>query len=156
MDVNDVSHALQRVIEERKAEDTWQVDSFGGVSVAPTRPPDEVRRFFKYLIDLLACPDLWLFRQAIVLCLDLSQSMKDKSGVSRSAGQSTDHERFDYDSASFDKVAELVGDSSSEVILEKGEIVHKYLGRGSSYIFDKPKGTLRHGTQAVTTGGRHT
>lgn len=60
MDVNDVSHALQRVIEERKAEDTWQVDSFGGVSVAPTRPPDEVWRFFKYLIDLLACPDLCL------------------------------------------------------------------------------------------------
>ena len=46
VDVNDVSHALQRVIEERTAEDTWQVDSFGGVSVAPTRPPDEVWRFF--------------------------------------------------------------------------------------------------------------
>jgi hypothetical protein len=136
VDVNDVSHALQRVIEERKAEDTWQVDSFGGVSVAPTRPPDEVWRFFKYTIHLLAGPDLCLFQQAIVLCLDLSESMKDKSGVSRSAAQSTDHETFDYNSASFDKVAELVEDSSSEMILDKGEIVHKRLGNKSSDIFE--------------------
>jgi hypothetical protein len=136
VDVNDVSHALQRVIEERNAEDTWQVDSFGGVSVAPTRPPDEVWRFFKYPIDLLACPDLCLLQQAIVLCLDLSESMKDRSGVSRSGAQSTDHETFDYNSASFDKVAELVEDSSSEVILDKGEIVHKLLGNKSSDIFE--------------------
>ena len=43
MDVNDVSYALEKVIEHRRAEDTWLVDSFGGVSAAPTRPPDEVR-----------------------------------------------------------------------------------------------------------------
>jgi tRNA U34 5-methylaminomethyl-2-thiouridine-forming methyltransferase MnmC len=42
VDVNDVSHALEQVIDQRKAEDTWQVDSFGGVSAAPIRPPDEV------------------------------------------------------------------------------------------------------------------
>ena len=42
MDVNDVSYALETVVEQRKAEDTWQVDSFGAVSAAPIRPPDEV------------------------------------------------------------------------------------------------------------------
>jgi hypothetical protein len=42
VDVNDVSHALEKVIAVRKIEDTWQVDSFGGVS-ALSRPPDEVR-----------------------------------------------------------------------------------------------------------------
>jgi hypothetical protein len=45
VDVNDVSCSLEKVIEQRRAEDTWQVDSFGGVSAAPTRPPDEVRSF---------------------------------------------------------------------------------------------------------------
>ena len=45
MDVNDVSYSLVTVIEQRRAEDTWNVDSFGGVSVVPTRPPDEVRSF---------------------------------------------------------------------------------------------------------------
>ena len=43
MDVNDVSYSLEKMIEQRRAEDTWHVDSFGGVSAAPTRPPDEVR-----------------------------------------------------------------------------------------------------------------
>jgi hypothetical protein len=42
VDVNDVSYALETVVEQRKAEDTWQVDSFGAVSAAPIRPPDEV------------------------------------------------------------------------------------------------------------------
>jgi len=45
VDVNDVSYSLEKVIEQRQAEDTWNVDSFGGVSAAPTRPPDEVRSF---------------------------------------------------------------------------------------------------------------
>ena len=45
VDVNDVSYSLEKVIEQRRAEDTWDVDSPGGVSVAPTRPPDEVRSF---------------------------------------------------------------------------------------------------------------
>ena len=45
VDVNDVSYSLEKVIEQRRAEDTWNVDSFGGVSAAPTRPPDEVRSF---------------------------------------------------------------------------------------------------------------
>jgi hypothetical protein len=42
VDVNDVSYALQKVIEQRKFEDTWQIDTFGSVSSAPIRPPDEV------------------------------------------------------------------------------------------------------------------
>lgn len=45
MDVNDVSYSLEKVIEQRRAEDTWHVDSFGGVSAAPIRPPDEVSSF---------------------------------------------------------------------------------------------------------------
>ncbi|KAK0202192.1 hypothetical protein DFS33DRAFT_1060450 [Desarmillaria ectypa] len=65
VDVNDVSHALQKVIAERQAEDTWQVDSFDGLS-GTNRPPDE----------------------AIVLCLDLSSSMNELSGVSRPITQS--------------------------------------------------------------------
>ncbi|KAK0187644.1 hypothetical protein F5146DRAFT_718651 [Armillaria mellea] len=65
VDVNDVSHALQRVIAERQAENTWQVDSFDGLSGA-NRLPDE----------------------AIVLCLDLSNSMNERSGVSRPGKQS--------------------------------------------------------------------
>jgi len=42
VDVNDVSYSLEKVIEQRRAEDTWQIDTFGGVSAAPVRPPDEV------------------------------------------------------------------------------------------------------------------
>jgi hypothetical protein len=34
VDVNDVSYSLEKLIEQRKAEDTWQVDSFGGVLAA--------------------------------------------------------------------------------------------------------------------------
>jgi hypothetical protein len=41
VDVNDVGYALEKVINVRKAEDTWQVDSFGGVPVK-SRTPDEV------------------------------------------------------------------------------------------------------------------
>ena len=43
MAVNDVSYSLEKVIPQRKAEDTWQVDSFEGALAAPTRPPVEVR-----------------------------------------------------------------------------------------------------------------
>jgi len=42
VDVNDVSYSLEKVIERRRAENTWQIDTFGGVSAAPIRPPDEV------------------------------------------------------------------------------------------------------------------
>jgi len=45
VDVNDVSYSLEKVIPQRKAEDTWQVDSFEGSLAAPTRPPVEVRSF---------------------------------------------------------------------------------------------------------------
>lgn len=60
VDVNDVSHALEKVTIARQLEDTWQVDAFGEIS-AVSRPPDE----------------------AIVLCLDLSESMNQRSAVSR-------------------------------------------------------------------------
>ena len=43
VDINDVAHALQKVIPKREAEDTWQIDSFGGVSLVSNRAPDEVR-----------------------------------------------------------------------------------------------------------------
>jgi len=49
VDVNDVSYSLEKVIEQRKAEDTWQIDTFGGVSAAPIRPPDEVWPFFWFV-----------------------------------------------------------------------------------------------------------
>lgn len=45
VDVNDVGYALEKVIDIRKAEDTWQVDSFGGVAVK-SRTPDEVSLSF--------------------------------------------------------------------------------------------------------------
>ena len=42
VDVNDVGYALEKVIDIRKAEYTWQVDSFCGVPVK-SRTHDEVR-----------------------------------------------------------------------------------------------------------------
>ena len=59
VDVNDVSYSLEKVVEQRKVEDTWQVDSFGGVSAAPIGPPDEVQSFVyprgTILIDVVLC-----------------------------------------------------------------------------------------------------
>jgi hypothetical protein len=55
VDVNDVGYALEKVVDIRKAEDTWQVDSFGGVPVK-SRTPDEVSlSFFLVNISSLAC-----------------------------------------------------------------------------------------------------
>jgi hypothetical protein len=42
VDVNDVAHSLEKVVPTRKAEDTWQLDSFSGDSIVSNRPPDEV------------------------------------------------------------------------------------------------------------------
>ncbi|KIK54985.1 hypothetical protein GYMLUDRAFT_48188 [Collybiopsis luxurians FD-317 M1] len=58
VDINDVANALDKIIPSRKAEKTWEIDTYSGVG-APTRDPEE----------------------AIVICLDLSQSMNQRSGV---------------------------------------------------------------------------
>ncbi|KAJ7689505.1 hypothetical protein B0H14DRAFT_3051045, partial [Mycena olivaceomarginata] len=85
VDVNDVGHALQQVIRTREAEDTWQVDSFSGV-LNISRPPDE----------------------AIVLCLDLSESMSRKSGVQTSAGPTARDPALDPEVAADSIAAECV------------------------------------------------
>ncbi|KAJ6599762.1 hypothetical protein DFH09DRAFT_626274 [Mycena vulgaris] len=95
VDVNDVSHALQKVITARKAEDTWQVDTFGEVS-AVARPPDE----------------------AIVLCLDLSESMNGRSGVQRSALTAADEPPVDWDAETNLIVARVVANMTHSSILE--------------------------------------
>lgn len=56
MDVNDVSHALQKVIEERQAENTWQVDSFDGLS-GTNRSPDEARVLMQN--SIIHSPSFW-------------------------------------------------------------------------------------------------
>jgi hypothetical protein len=48
VDVNDVAFALEKVIEKRKAEDTWQVDSFGGVPVKSRTPDEVILAFFSW------------------------------------------------------------------------------------------------------------
>ena len=58
-----------------------------------------------------------------MLCLDLSESMNKQSGVSRpNAGQEVlDEGEFDYETASFDLLDELVEDVSEDEILDDGE-----------------------------------
>ncbi|KAJ7581814.1 hypothetical protein C8J56DRAFT_1029289 [Mycena floridula] len=97
VDVNVVSQALQRVIAVRKMEDTWQVDSFDGVS-AITRPPDE----------------------AIVLCLDLSQSMNERSGVS--SGADDESEPFDYKAEADKIVLKLTENMTRAQILAQAKL----------------------------------
>jgi len=116
VDVNDVSYALELVIEQRKFEDTWQIDTFGSVSAAPIRPPDEVS------IDSSEETFQYLSWQAIVLCLDLSESMSQRSGVShRNAGMAPDEDEFDPETASQDLLGDLGKDVSEEDILQAGE-----------------------------------
>ncbi|KAJ6599756.1 hypothetical protein DFH09DRAFT_1503902 [Mycena vulgaris] len=98
VDVNDVSHALQKVIKVRKTEDTWQVDTFGEVS-SVVRPPDE----------------------AIVLCLDLSQSMTKRSGVKRSSLPAFQEPVLDLDAETEKIVAELVANRAHANIVETAE-----------------------------------
>jgi hypothetical protein len=101
------------VIEQRKVEDTWQIDTFESVSAAPIRPPDEVS------INSSSERFLYLCCQAIVLCLDLSQSMSQRSGVSdRNAGRSND---FDPEAASWELLGDLAKDVSASDILRAGE-----------------------------------
>ncbi|TFK70120.1 hypothetical protein BDN72DRAFT_795723 [Pluteus cervinus] len=101
VDVNDVGHALESVTETRKAEGTWEVDSYSGVS-AISRPPAE----------------------AVVICLDLSESMNKKSGVSKSDPSASEREEFDVDVEAAKAVAELTSKVSSPEIMVKAK---KYL-----------------------------
>ncbi|KAJ7106228.1 hypothetical protein C8R44DRAFT_805910 [Mycena epipterygia] len=95
VDVNDASHALLKVITARKAEDTWQVDTSGEV-LAISRPPDE----------------------AIVLCLDLSESMNRRSAVKRSALPNPQEPVIDLDAETNKIVSELVANMMHSNITE--------------------------------------
>jgi len=61
--------------------------------------------------------------QAIVLCLDLSESMNKQSGVSRPmAGHGVlEEDEFDHETASYNLLDESVEDVSEDEILENGE-----------------------------------
>ena len=60
--------------------------------------------------------------QAIVLCLDLSESMNKRSGVSRPTGREVlEEDEFDEEKAVSNLLDELVKDVSEDVILENGE-----------------------------------
>ncbi|KAF7335602.1 putative bifunctional E2/E3 enzyme [Mycena venus] len=92
VDVNDVSHAQQKIIQARVAEDTWQVDCFGQVTdiSRPVRAPDE----------------------AIIMCLDLSESMNRSSGVQRSAHPAAPSSHFDPIAETAKIVREFVANMS--------------------------------------------
>ncbi|KAK0243779.1 hypothetical protein EDD85DRAFT_173202 [Armillaria nabsnona] len=101
VDVNDVSHALQKVIAERQADNTWQVDRFDGLS-GTNRSPDE----------------------AIVLCLDLSNSMNEQSGVSRPSKKSEgppDRSAYDPNLEAQKVIDEIASDVSDNIILENAK-----------------------------------
>lgn len=66
--------------------------------------------------------------QAIVLCLDLSESMNQQSGVSRPTGHGVlEKDEFDQETAASNLLGELVKDVSEDMILENGET--HFLGR---------------------------
>jgi hypothetical protein len=60
--------------------------------------------------------------QAIVLCLDLSQSMNKQSGVSHPTGHGVfEEDKYDQETAVSNLLDQLVKDVSEDVILENGE-----------------------------------
>jgi len=60
--------------------------------------------------------------QAIVLCLDLSESMNKQSGVSRrTRHEALKEDKFDQETAVSNLLDELVKNVSEDVILENGE-----------------------------------
>lgn len=61
-----------------------------------------------------------ILSKAIVLCLDLSQSMNKRSGVKRSGVDGLDDTPFDYKAEAKKVVQEIVKDASSDSILENG------------------------------------
>lgn len=58
-----------------------------------------------------------------MLCLDLSESMNERSGVSRPTATHGAHDEnvFDHERASFDLLEDLAKLVSEDVILENGE-----------------------------------
>ncbi|KAF8148358.1 hypothetical protein K438DRAFT_1989266 [Mycena galopus ATCC 62051] len=98
VDVNDVGHALQKVIKMRESEDTWQVDRYDGV-LNISRPPDE----------------------AIILCLDLSESMSRRSGIQTSALLDPQHSASDAESDADAIAAECVQDLSESEIVDSAK-----------------------------------
>ncbi|KAF8067680.1 hypothetical protein FPV67DRAFT_1669576 [Lyophyllum atratum] len=107
VDVNDVEHALQKVIETRKREDTWEVDCFGGIP-AKARVPDE----------------------AIMLCLDLSQSMNEKSGIGGSDIAAGHLQPFNHTAEARKAVADVLeNDTAATIHLNAEEYIkqqHEY------------------------------
>ncbi|PVF99226.1 hypothetical protein CPB86DRAFT_315970 [Serendipita vermifera] len=99
VDINDVAHALEKIIPGRRIEDTWQVDSYTEDSVVANRPPDE----------------------AIVLCLDLSESMNEMSGIHDSRAPALREKSFDADTESLKVVEEMIKESSPAETLAKAE-----------------------------------
>jgi hypothetical protein len=68
------------------------------------------------------CSDSCCLHQAIVLCLDLSESMNKRSGVSRPTGhEDLEEDEFDEETAMSNLLEKLVKDVSEDVILENGE-----------------------------------
>ena len=105
------------MIESRKTEDTWQVDSFGGVPVK-SRTPDEVVLFF-FLVGIFS--DIRYATQAIMLCLDLSESMNQKSAVSDSRfAAAMEEEEFDPETEAKMVIKELLNGYSDSFILDRG------------------------------------
>lgn len=98
--------------------------------------------------------------QAIVLCLDLSESMNKQSGVSRPKVGHGVHEEdeFDHETASFNLLDELTEDFSEDEILESGK-PHFSDRREQKKIFDtlaQLKNTCRYSLPAVTKLGSST
>jgi len=81
--------------------------------------------FFGLLEDRLTPARCCFVHQAIVLCLDLSESMNKRSGVSHSkAGRESPAENhFNHESESFDLLDVLAKDVPEDVILEHGRIL---------------------------------
>ncbi|KAJ7472928.1 hypothetical protein B0H11DRAFT_1919124 [Mycena galericulata] len=111
VDVNDVSHSLEKIIIERRLEDTWHVDSFGAIEAgSKARPPDENLTWFTY-------PSV----KAIVLCLDLSESMSQKSGVSKSPRHSDESAEFNVPLETEKLVEKLTEDLTRDQIIYHAE-----------------------------------
>ncbi|GLB39236.1 hypothetical protein LshimejAT787_0603980 [Lyophyllum shimeji] len=97
VDVNAVEFALQKIIESRQLEGTWEIDRFGGIP-AKARTPDE----------------------AIVLCLDLSQSMNEKSAVGGSGSTGGSTPTFNYDAEASKAVTDVVKNYTAAAVLLGG------------------------------------
>jgi hypothetical protein len=61
--------------------------------------------------------------KAVVLCLDLSQSMNKPSGVSNSAQDVDDDDLFDHATESLDAVRKLAEGSAKAIIMKNGKTI---------------------------------